>query len=110
MHLDMQHVRKQTRKEKTNDLSSFFQSRTMVSFLSLLLVLLALPVATFLVRQGLEHRLDAAGYDSGQMEAESASPSGSVTTGYDANASETSTTANYIQFTAPTRITVLQEI
>ncbi len=98
----MQHVRKQTRKEKTNDLSSFFQSRTMVSFLSLLLVLLALPVATFLVRQGLEHRLDAAGYDSGRVEAESASPSGSVTTGYDANASGTSTTANYIQFTAPT--------
>src|SRR6266487_351898 len=102
MHLDMQHVRKQTRKEKTNDLSSFFQSRTMVSFLSLLLVLLALPVATFLVRQGLEHRLDAAGYDSGRVEAESASLSGSVTTGYDANASGTSTTANYIQFTAPT--------
>ena len=70
----------------------------MVSFLSLLLVLLALPVATFLVRQGLEHGLNAAGYDSGRVEAESASLSGSVTTGYDANASGTSTTANYIQF------------
>src|SRR5437764_987280 len=102
IHLDMQHLRKQTRKEKTYDLSSFFRSRRMVSFLSLLLVLLARPVATFLVRQGLEHGLNAAGYDSGRVEAESASLSGSVTTGYDANASGSSTTANYIQFPAPT--------
>jgi len=94
----MQRLRKQTRKEKTYGLSSFFQSRTMVFFLSLLLIFLSLPVATFLFRQGPEHRLDAAGYDSGRVEAESANLSGSVTTGYDANASGTSTTANYIQF------------
>src|SRR5204863_124369 len=99
IHLDMQHLRKQTRKEKTYDLSSFFRSRRMVSFLSLLLVLLALPVATFLVRQGLEHGLNAAGYDSGRVEAESASLSGSGTAGYDANPSGSSTTANYIQHT-----------
>ncbi len=65
----MPHRRGQTRKEKTNGVSSSFQSRKLVSFLALLLILLALPAAIFLVKQGLALRLSAG----------------------------TSTTANYIQ-------------
>src|SRR6266568_3664023 len=69
MHVEMPHRRGQTRKEKTNGVSSSFQSRKLVSFLALLLILLALPAAIFLVKQGLALRLSAG----------------------------TSTTANYIQ-------------
>ncbi len=46
--MDMPYPRKQTRKEKTNHLSSL-QTRKLVSFLSLLLILLTLPVTIFLV-------------------------------------------------------------
>ncbi len=101
--MDRPYLREQTRKEKINNLSSL-PSRRLVSFLFLLLILLALAVATFLVGQAPKLRLYAAN-DSGRVEAESASLSGPVTTGYDANASGPSTTANYIQFgtaTGPT--------
>src|SRR6266581_7609294 len=101
MHMDMPYPRKQTRKEKTNHLSSL-QTRKLVSFLSLLLILLTLPVTIFLVNHQQIFTGHASSTDSARAEAESASLSGPVTTGYDANASGTSTTANYIQFTAPT--------
>src|SRR6266699_3161271 len=104
MHMDLPYPRKQTRKEKTNHLSSL-QTRKLVSFLSLLLILLALPVTIFLVNHQQIFTGHASGTDSARAEAESASLSGPVTTGYDANASGTSTTANYIQFgtgTGPT--------
>src|SRR6266571_1871361 len=99
MHMDMPYPRKQTRKEKTNHLSSL-QTRKLVSFLSLLLILLTLPVTIFLVNHQQIFTGHASSTDSARAEAESASLSGPVTTGYDANASGTSTTANYIQFHA----------
>ncbi len=97
--MDMPYPRKQTRKEKTNHLSSL-QTRKLVSFLSLLLILLTLPVTIFLVNHQQIFTGHASSTDSARAEAESASLSGPVTTGYDANASGTSTTANYIQFHA----------
>src|SRR6266699_5220741 len=99
MHMDLPYPRKQTRKEKTNHLSSL-QTRKLVSFLSLLLILLTLPVTIFLVNHQQIFTGHASSTDSARAEAESASLSGPVTTGYDANASGTSTTANYIQFHA----------
>src|SRR5947209_8767281 len=98
MHMDMPYLKEQTRKEKTKHLSSSLQSRKLVSFLSLLLILLALPVTIFLVNHQQIFTGYASSTDSARSEAESASLSGPVTTGYDANASGTSTSANYIQF------------
>src|SRR5712691_7369295 len=96
--MNMPYLREQTRKEKKNDLSSSLQAKKMVSFLSLLLILFALPVTIFLVNHQQIFTTHASSTDSLQAEAESASLSGPMTTGYDANASGTSTTANYIQF------------
>src|SRR5947209_13601678 len=96
--MDMPYRREQTRKEKTNGVSSSFQSRKLVSFLSLLLILLTLPAAIFLVNHQQIFTGHASSTDSVRAEAESARLSGPVTTGSDANASGTSTTANYIQF------------
>jgi phosphatidylinositol-3-phosphatase len=96
--MNMPNLRGQTRKEKKNHLSSSLQAKKMISFLSLLLILFALPVTIFLVNHQQIFTTHASSTDSLQAEAESASLSGPVTTGYDANASGTSTTANYIQF------------
>src|SRR5260370_38718464 len=96
--MNMSYLRERTRKEKTYKLSSSLHSRKLISFLSLLLILLALPVTIFLVNHQQIFTGHASGTDSARAEAESASLSGPVTTGYDTNASGTSTTANYIQF------------
>src|SRR6266568_1550658 len=98
MHMNMPYLREQTSKEKTRDLASSFPSRKLVSFLSLLLILLALPVTIFLVNHQQIFTGLALSTDSARVEAESASLSGPVTTGYEQNASGTGTTANYIQF------------
>src|SRR5206468_1327920 len=63
------------------------------------------PVTIFFVNYQQIFTGHASSTDSAQAEAESASLSGPVTTGYDANASGTSTTANYIQFGTGTTVT-----
>lgn len=103
MHIDMPYPRKQARKEKTNHLSSLL-SRKLVFFLSLLLILLTLPVTIFLVNYQQIFTGHASSTDSVRAEAESASLSGPVTTGYGANASGTSTSANYLQFGTGTTV------
>src|SRR5438874_3903629 len=103
--MHMPYLREQTGKEKKNDLSSSLQSRKLVSFLSLLLILLVLPVTILFGNYQPIFTGHASSTDSAQAEAENASLSGPVTTGYDANASGTSTTANYIHFGTGTTIT-----
>src|SRR5712692_7759694 len=47
--MNMPYLREKTRKEKMNDISSSLRSRKLVSFLFLVLILLAFPTALFLV-------------------------------------------------------------
>jgi hypothetical protein len=47
--MDMHCPKEKTRKEKTNDISSSFRAKKLVSFFSLVVILLAFPVSLFLV-------------------------------------------------------------
>src|SRR5436305_12507540 len=68
MHMEMPYRRGQTRKEKTQHLSFSSPARQLVSFLSFLLILLALPGATSPVKQGAAVTLSAAGSDANAIQ------------------------------------------